>query len=92
VPTGGFAIRLQGERNQVYSIEFSADLHNWMFLHNLPTDNAGEGVFVDRSNPAGRASLLFFAPSPSSPTRSSVKTTRRTLPRSCHRLARDAFA
>jgi len=58
MPTGGFLIHLQGERNQVYSIEFSVDLRNWMFLHNLPTDNAGEGVFVDRSKPAGRASLL----------------------------------
>jgi hypothetical protein len=58
MPTGGFLIRLRGWRNQVYSIEFSTDLRNWTFLHNLPTDNAGNGVLVDRSKPAGRASLL----------------------------------
>jgi hypothetical protein len=58
MPTGGFLIHLQAERNQVYSIEFSTDLRNWTFLHNVPTDNGGRGVFVDRSKPAGRASLL----------------------------------
>ncbi|MEO8427023.1 MAG: TIGR02597 family protein [Verrucomicrobiota bacterium] len=58
VSTGGVLLSLRGEPNQVYTLEFSTDLADWMFLHSFQVDGEGKGIFVDRSKPAGRANLL----------------------------------
>ncbi|MEO8428465.1 MAG: lysyl oxidase family protein, partial [Verrucomicrobiota bacterium] len=58
VLTGGFLVTVRGRPGDNYALQVSTDLTSWTYLHTLPVDAMGLGLFIDRSKPPGRVNLL----------------------------------